>query len=131
MMMSRNDGTYPMPPRRHSKRSRGLTVLCALTLLLVAVPMAGWAADMPVFDLMMQNHKFEPATLKVPADVKFKVRVTNKNPVPAEFESAEFNREKIVLPGRTVTVFIGPLKAGQYHFFDDFHQETKGVLVVE
>jgi hypothetical protein len=130
MMMIRNDGKRPVPTRRRSWR-RGLAAGCAFALLLAAAPVAGWAADMPVFDLVMQNHQFEPATLKVPADTKFKVRVINKNPVPAEFESAEFNREKIVLPGRTVTVFIGPLKAGEYHFFDDFHQETKGVLVVE
>lgn len=130
MMMTHNDGMYPLPTRRRWWRP-GLAAVCAVTLLLAAAPLAGWAADMPVFDLVMQNHKFEPATLKVPADTKFKVRVINKNPMPAEFESAEFNREKIVLPGSTVTVFIGPLKAGKYRFFDDFHQETKGVLVVE
>jgi hypothetical protein len=130
MMMAGNDGIYPAPI--HQRPGRWLlATLCAFTLLLAAVPAAGWAADMPEFDLVMQNHKFEPATLKVPADTKFKVRVTNKNPMPAEFESAEFNREKIVLPGKTVTIFIGPLKAGKYNFFDDFHQETKGVLVVE
>lgn len=100
-------------------------------LLTAALATTASAAGSPEFDLVIQNHQFEPATLKIPADTKVKLRVTNKNPTAAEFESAEFNREKIVLPGTTVTVFIGPLKAGKYRFFDDFHQETKGLLVVE
>ncbi|HEX7338695.1 MAG TPA: cupredoxin domain-containing protein [Rhodanobacteraceae bacterium] len=93
-------------------------------------PSAG-AATMPVYQLQLKNHQFVPATLKVPAGVKIKVQVTNHNPTPSEFESSDFNREKIVLPNSTITVFIGPLDKGTYHFFDDFHQSTKGVLVVE
>lgn len=89
------------------------------------------AADIPEFQLVLQNHQFQPATLKVPANVKFKVRVTNRNAMPSEFESSDFNREKIVLPNSTITVFIGPLKPGTYKFFDDFHQATTGTLVAE
>ncbi len=106
-------------------------------LLSAAVVIAGLAAtpavaaEIPQFHLVLQNHTFQPATLKVPAGVKFKVLVTNRNPVPSEFESADFNREKIVLPGSTVTVFVGPLKQGTYKFFDDFHQATAGELVAE
>lgn len=106
-------------------------------LLAVAVVVAGLmatpvvAAEIPEFHLVLQDRAFQPATLKVPAGVKFKVLVTNRNPVPSEFESSDFNREKIVLPGSTITVFVGPLKQGTYKFFDDFHQATTGELVVE
>lgn len=96
----------------------------------LVAPSAG-AKEMPEYQLVLQNQKFEPATLKVPADTKVKVLVTNRNAMPSEFESTDFNREKIVLPGSTVTVFIGPLAKGTYKFFDDFHQTTTGVLVVE
>ena len=89
------------------------------------------AEGTPEFHLVLQDHKFEPATLKVPANTKFKVLVTNRNPMPSEFESADFNREKIVLPNSTITVFIGPLAKGTYKFFDDFNQATTGVLIVE
>ncbi|MGH8214139.1 MAG: cupredoxin domain-containing protein [Rhodanobacteraceae bacterium] len=89
------------------------------------------AETTPEYRLVLQNHKFEPATLKVPANTKFKVLLTNRNPMPSEFESTDFNREKIVLPNSTITVFIGPLGKGTYKFFDDFHQATTGVLVVE
>lgn len=101
-------------------------------LMAAAAPLAVSAAEMPEFSLTIQNHHFEPATLSVPAGTKFKVLVTNKDSTPSEFESNEFNREKIVSPNSTVTVFIGPLDKGQYKFFDDFHQDTEqGVLIVE
>ena len=93
--------------------------------------MTAGAAAMPEFHLVLKNHKFEPATLKVPANTKFKVLVTNHNAMPSEFESTDFNREKIVLPNSTITVFIGPLDKGSYKFYDDFHQATTGKLVVE
>ena len=89
------------------------------------------AGAMAEYKLVLQDHKFARATLKVPANTKFRVLVTNRNAVPSEFESSDFNREKIVLPDSTVTVFIGPLAKGTYKFFDDFHQATTGVLVVE
>jgi hypothetical protein len=106
-------------------------------ILAMAVVFAGTfatgagAQTVPEYKLALQNHQFEPATLKVPANTKFKVLVTNRGPAPMEFESADFNREKIVLPNSTATVFIGPLEKGTYKFFDDFHQATTGVLVVE
>jgi hypothetical protein len=87
---------------------------------------------MPEYKLVIRNHQFTPSTLKVPANTKFKVLVSNQDSTPSEFESSDFSREKIVLPGSTVTVFIGPLDKGQYRFFDDFHQSTgNGVLIVE
>ena len=96
-----------------------------------AFAVAAHAEAMPEYHLVLQNHKFEPATLKVPAGTKFKVLVTNHNPTPSEFESTDFNREKIVLPNTTITVFIGPLDKGTYKFYDDFDHATTGVLVVE
>ncbi len=87
---------------------------------------------MAEYRLVIRNHQFIPSTLKVRAHTKFKVLVTNEDSTPSEFESNDFSREKIVLPGSTVTVFIGPLGKGQYRFFDDFHQSTgNGVLIVE
>ncbi len=57
--------------------------------------------------------------------------VTNRDTVPSEFESTDFNCEKIVLPNSTITVFIGPLAKGTYKFYDDFHRATTGALIVE
>ena len=49
---------------------------------------------------------------------------------PAEFESHELNREKIVTGKGKITVFVGPLKPGKYPFFGEFHMDTaQGVLI--
>ncbi|HVX03757.1 MAG TPA: cupredoxin domain-containing protein [Rhodanobacteraceae bacterium] len=106
-----------------------LPVLVFASAAALAVP--AHAGNAPEFHLVLQNHKFEPATLKVPANTQFKVLVTNRNATPSEFESADFNREKIVLPNSTITVFVGPLDKGTYKFFDDFNQATTGTLVAE
>lgn len=90
------------------------------------------AAEIPEYKLVIKDHKFQPAQLTAPADIKFKLLVSNQDATPSEFESNDFNREKIVLPGNTITVFVGPLDKGSYRFFDDFHQGTgNGVLIVK
>jgi plastocyanin len=82
--------------------------------------------------LVIRDHKFDPAELTVPAGTKIKLLVENQDATPEEFESNELNREKIVVGKGTITVYLGPLDAGRYPFFGDFHQETaQGVLVVK
>ena len=82
--------------------------------------------------LAIKDHKFDPAQLDVPANTKVKLLVENRDATPEEFESADLNREKVVTGNNTITVYLGPLDAGRYHFFGDFHQETaQGDLVVK
>ncbi|MEO6799272.1 MAG: cupredoxin domain-containing protein [Rhodanobacter sp.] len=100
--------------------------------VLFALPTAVLATDVPMYTLTIKNHRYEPTTLKVPADTQIKITVVNKDSTPEEFESTDFRREKIVMPNGSITVFVGPLKAGQYKFFGDFHQDTaQGVLIAE
>src|SRR5215475_4353900 len=110
---------------------------CAKSGLLWAAPLAmllvssfAYADDFEA-RLVIREHKFEPAELAVPAGQKIKLLVENQDATPEEFESNELNREKVVTGKGTITVFLGPLDAGRYPFFGDFHQETaQGVLVV-
>ncbi len=82
--------------------------------------------------LAIKDHKFDPAELNVPANTKIKLLVENQDSTPEEFESADLNREKVVTGNNTITVYLGPLDAGKYHFFGDFHQETaQGDLIVK
>ncbi len=84
-----------------------------------------------MFDIIIKDHQFHPARVEVPAGVKVKLIVDNQDPTPEEFESYEFNREKVIMGNSKATVFVGPLEAGEYPFFGEFNQATaQGVLVV-
>ena len=88
--------------------------------------------DLKEYQLILKDHAYQPSELKVPAGTKFKITVRNDDATPEEFESTDFNREKIVPPHGSVTVYVGPLSAGSYGFSGDFHQNTaKGRLIVE
>ena len=100
----------------------------ALLVLAVAAPAL---ADDPSFSILMKNNQFIPSEVQIPAGVKVKLVVRNENPTVSEFESTQFHREKVVPPGQEITVFVGPLDPGSYEFFDDYHQETRGHLVVK
>ncbi len=103
--------------------------LSLMLLLSAALPCVA-AAAVPEYTLVIRNHAYQPATLQVPANTKFKLLVRNEDATPSEFESNDFNREQIVLPGTTATVFVGPLDEGRYTFFDDFHRATgNGALI--
>jgi len=98
---------------------------------LVSAVAAAALADDPSFSIMLKNNQFVPSEVQIPAGVKVKLVVHNDNTTPSEFESTQFHREKVVPPGQEITVFVGPLDPGSYEFFDDFHPETRGHLVVK
>jgi plastocyanin len=99
------------------------------TVVSLLLTFSAYAQDFEAH-LTIREHKFEPAELTVPAGQKIKLLVENQDATPEEFESNELKREKIVVGKGTITVFLGPLDAGRYPFFGDFHQETaQGVLV--
>jgi hypothetical protein len=105
----------------------------ALGLLLsLAAQGSAVAAEPTAYTLVLQNHRYQPTELHIPADTRVKLEVINKDPSPEEFESNDFPAEKIIMPKSSATLFVGPLKAGRYHFYGDFHQPTaQGTLIVE
>ena len=110
-------------------KHRPLAAAMVVAVLLAAGPPAQ-ADDLPV--LVFKQHRFVPDRIEVPAGVKFQLKVQNTDDTADEFESVELNREKLVAPGKTITVFLGPLDPGEYKFFGDFHQDTaQGVLVAK
>lgn len=98
---------------------------------LFLLPLAAFAAE-PEVPLAIRNHQFDPAEVRVPAGVKVKLVVHNQDATPEEFESHELNREKLIAPGSKASIFIGPLKAGRYPFFGEFHEKTaRGAVIAE
>ena len=94
----------------------------AVALLLAVASLA--RAEDPTFDITLKDHKFMPAEISVPSNTKIKLVVKNEDATPAEFESKKLNREKVI-PGKSqATIFVGPLKPGEYVFVDEYHEST-------
>lgn len=84
----------------------------------------------PEFTLVLEDHRFSPAELVVPAGQKIRLVVVNRDPTPEEFESYTLNREKVVPANGTIVLYVGPLDAGKYEFFGEFNMATaRGWLV--
>lgn len=97
--------------------------------LLVGLSGSAWAAD-PEFSLVIRNHRFEPAELRVPAGKKIRIVIDNQDSTPEEFESHELNREKIIPAKSKLPVYVGPLAPARYPFIGEFNAQTaKGTLL--
>ncbi len=90
------------------------------------------AANEPEFALARHDHKFTPAEIRVPANVKVRLVVDNQDATPEEFDSHALNREKVI-PGKAkATIYNGPLAPGRYPFMGEFHAATaQGAVVAE
>ncbi|MCX7175151.1 MAG: cupredoxin domain-containing protein [Proteobacteria bacterium] len=84
------------------------------------------------FSLVIQDHRFQPAELKLPAGKKIKLIIENRDATPEEFESHSLNREKVIAGRSSASIFIGPLDPGRYPFIGEFNEKTaQGVIVVQ
>ncbi len=103
--------------------------LCLLGLLAGGSATAG---ELPTYKLSIQNGRFIPETIEVPAGVKFKILVSNLGPGPEEFESYDLKKETVMGAGVTRPVVFAPLKPGIYKFIGEFHPDTaKGQIIAK
>jgi plastocyanin len=103
-------------------------LLIALLVLLGSVSrvLAGEVA------LTIKNHRFEPAELEVPAGQSFTLNVSNQDASPEEFESDDLDIEKVIPGGRSAVIKVGPLDAGRYEFYGEYHEDSaRGVIVAK
>lgn len=100
-----------------------------LVAVLGAAP-ASATADDHTIALSVTDTGFDPAQIQAPSAGRVRIEVTNRSSGAIEFESFDLNRERVVQAGQTVTVYVTGLNPGTYAFFDDFHQERKGALVI-
>jgi heme/copper-type cytochrome/quinol oxidase subunit 2 len=108
----------------------GFAFILLAAASMMAVPTDAQAAD--DFALSLTGHKFEPAEIKVPANKRVTITLTNNDATPEEFESPSLKVEKVV-PGKSKgTIRIGPLKPGRYPFVGEYHEDTaKGAVIAE
>ena len=121
-------------PLKSSERMRphmGRLQVILSALLFAAISSSAVAAPALDVELTIKNQSFQPDTLTIPANRTVKIMVKNEDVLPAEFESGELNREKVIPGGTTIPVYVGPLPPGTYNFFNDFHPESKGQLIVK
>jgi plastocyanin len=123
-----------LPVKKH-RSHKDNSVRVAPVLLLVAAIAAhassARADDTVTLSIVMKDHQFDPAELHAPAGKPIAIHVKNLNSIVTEFESSELHFEKIVPPGNEGVVYVRPQQPGRYNFLDDFHHETRGVLVVQ
>lgn len=103
------------------------------TIFLLALMLAQGAwAEVQEIRVVIKDHRFEPAEVRVPAATKVMLVVENRDATPEEFESHDLHREKVIAGNKTAKIPVGPLKPGTYKFFGEFHQDTaQGVILVE
>ncbi|HET9653703.1 MAG TPA: cupredoxin domain-containing protein [Usitatibacter sp.] len=101
------------------------------TASLVALSLGAFAAD-DEFNVAIEGHKFTPDRIEVPAGQKVKFNIENKDATAEEFESTAMRVEKVIPARSKGSVYIGPLKAGEYKFVGEFHEKTaRGVVVAK
>ena len=113
---------------------RPVRALFAITLLATALLFTSEhinAQQSANVAISVKDHRFQPSQIGAPANRPISIRVKNLDSAPMEFESVSLRVEKVIAPSSEGVVNVRVLAPGRYEFFDDFHQQTRGVLVVE
>lgn len=101
----------------------------AATALFAVLPMSVLAEDAT---LVIQDHRFQPEVLQIPAQQRVKLLIENRDATPEEFDSHDLHREKVIAGNSQAIVWVGPLEPGEYGFVGEFHEDTaRGKLIVE
>ena len=89
-------------------------------------------SDKKTFLIQIENHKFKPEIIEVPANQPFTLTIENLDKTVEEFESDDLRKEKIIGGGKKLTLEMKPLKQGEYKFFGEFHPKTaQGKIIVK
>jgi len=104
--------------------------LLITSLALAALTSAGARAEDPTFRIEFKDGVVTPQRVEAPAKVRIVLELVNTGSTPAEFESKELRKEKVVAPGTSSTLVLRSLDPGEYQFVDDFHPEAPPAILV-
>ena len=99
-----------------------------LALMTLSGPAA--AQEPAQFAVRLQNHRFDPAEIHVPAGKPIILLVTNADDTTEEFDSTALRVEKLIVGGHYATIRVHPLAPGRYPFIGEFHPQTAAGAVV-
>jgi hypothetical protein len=105
-----------------------LLVSLILSAFFAMAPLAG--GEEPTFTLEFHDGEVSPLRVEVAAHARFKLELRNTGETPAEFESSELRKEKVIAPNSTSVLVFHTLDPGEYPFFDDFHPDAPKAVIV-
>lgn len=111
-------------------RRPALLLLVLAVAVLPALTLGARAEEEPLFRIEFNDGKVTPQRLEVPAKTRFRLELHNLGKEPAEFESKELRKEKVLAPGTSSILVIRTLDPGEYDFFDDFHLDAPPAVLV-
>ena len=89
-----------------------------------------WTPATKTVQLALQDHRFSPAEISVPAGQRFRIEVTNLDPTVTAFESADMAFATTISGWDKGSVLVEPLPPGRYEFFDEFHPDRAHGAIV-
>jgi len=99
-----------------------------LALLLAATPAL---ADASV-NVILKNHRFSPAVIKVKANEPSMIVLSNEDDTADEFDSSSLKVEKVVPGHAKGNVRLRALAPGRYPFMGEYHAATaQGVVIAQ
>lgn len=87
-------------------------------------------AEEPTFRIDIKDGVITPLQIEVPANTRIRLEVTNSGTSPAEFESVQLKKEKVIAGGNSSVIVIRTLDPGTYDFFDDFHIDLPHAKII-
>jgi plastocyanin len=126
-------GEAPMRRSAADRMSGHALSLRALGVALAALAVVpALAADPVTRELVIKDHRFEPAEIEVPAGQRVVLQLRNLDATPEEFDSPALKIEKVVSGHGEGTVRLHPLAPGRYEFIGEYHPDTaRGAVVAK
>lgn len=121
-----------VPIERQAEASglRNFVAIFLAALILASGPAHLRAEEEPVFTIEFKDGTVTPRRLEVPANKRFQLRLVNNGDTPAEFESVELRKEKVLAPKTTSVLVFRTLDPGEYPFFDEFHPDAAQAVLI-
>ncbi len=106
-------------------------LLAAVFIAMLVVTSAVQAQQAKEIVITYKGKQFQPAQISAPANAALRLHVRNLDAQPMEFESTSLRVEKVVTGNGEGTINVRPLAPGNYEFFDDFNDSSRGRLTVQ